>query len=107
MEAQRPEGPDSGDRAKPKRTRWLVIAAAIAILAVAAQGLWSRRDAHAALEREAEHTSQMSVEVVLPRKSSGGFDLVLPGNVQAFLDTPIYARTTGDRKNGYPEIGAH
>ncbi|WP_233827849.1 efflux RND transporter periplasmic adaptor subunit [Paraburkholderia sp. ZP32-5] len=107
MQAQRPEGPDSGDRAKPKRTRWLVIVAAIAILAVAAQGIWSRRDAHAALEREAEHTSQMSVEVVLPRKSSGGFNLVLPGNVQAFLDTPIYARTNGYLKKWYADIGAH
>ncbi|MFT4063437.1 efflux RND transporter periplasmic adaptor subunit [Paraburkholderia sp.] len=107
MEAQRPDGSDSSDQAKAKRTRWIALAAAVAVLALAAQGIWSRYDAHAALEREAEHASQMSVEVVLPQKSSGALDLVLPGNVQAFLDTPIYARTNGYLKKWYADIGAH
>ncbi|NIF53164.1 efflux RND transporter periplasmic adaptor subunit [Burkholderia sp. Ax-1724] len=116
MEAQRPNGSGSGsgaehgaahDPAKARRTRWLAIVAAVAVLALAAQGIWSRRDAHAALERDAEHASQTSVEVVLPQKSSAELDLVLPGNVQAFLDTPIYARTNGYLKKWYADIGAH
>jgi RND family efflux transporter MFP subunit len=112
MEAPRPDGSDSDgdaahDPAKARRTRLIMIAAAVAVLALAAQGIWSRHDAHAALERDAEHASQMSVEVVQPQKSSAGLDLVLPGNVQAFLDTPIYARTNGYLKRWYADIGAH
>ena len=42
-----------------------------------------------------------------PQKSTAGLDLVLPGNVQAFLDTPIYARTNGYLKKWYADIGAH
>ncbi|SDQ21471.1 RND family efflux transporter, MFP subunit [Paraburkholderia fungorum] len=112
MEAKRPDGSssdtDTAHRpAKTKRTRAIAVAVALAVIALAAQGIWSRHDAHAALERDAEHASQLSVEVVRPQKSSVGLDLVLPGNVQAFLDTPIYARTSGYLKKWYADIGAH
>jgi RND family efflux transporter MFP subunit len=107
MEAQRPDGSGSArDPAKARRARWVIVVAAVVVIALAAQGIWSRHTAHAALERDAEHTSQMSVEVVRPQKSSAGLDLVLPGNVQAFLDTPIYARTNGYLKKWYADIGA-
>ncbi|WP_133649838.1 efflux RND transporter periplasmic adaptor subunit [Paraburkholderia flava] len=89
------------------RGRWLAIAAIVVVLALAAQGIWSRHTAHAALERDAEHASALSVSVVQPKKSTAGFDLVLSGNVQAFLDTPIYARTNGYLKQWYADIGAH
>jgi RND family efflux transporter MFP subunit len=108
MEGQRPDGSGTAhDPAKAKRARWIGIAVAVAVIALAAQGIWSRHDAHAALERDAEHASQTSVEVVRPQKSTVGLDLVLPGNVQAFLDTPIYARTNGYLKKWYADIGAH
>jgi RND family efflux transporter MFP subunit len=90
-----------------KRGRWIAVLAVIVVLALAAQGIWSRRDAHATLEREAEHTAQLSVEVVHPQKSNAALDLVLPGNVQAYLDTPIYARTNGYLKKWYADIGSH
>ncbi|MGH8777499.1 efflux RND transporter periplasmic adaptor subunit [Paraburkholderia sp.] len=89
------------------RNRWLAIVAVIVVLVLAAQGIWSRHSAHAALERDAEHASALSVAVVQPQKSSSAFDLVLSGNVQAFLDTPIYARTNGYLKQWYADIGAH
>lgn len=90
-----------------RRGRWLAIVAVVVVLALAAQGIWSRHTAHAALERDAEHASALSVSVVQPKKSTEGFDLVLSGNVQAFLDTPIYARTNGYLKQWYADIGAH
>ncbi|MGF6776084.1 efflux RND transporter periplasmic adaptor subunit [Paraburkholderia sp. GAS334] len=93
--------------AMPKRARWGVVVAVIVVLALAAQGIWSRHSAHAALERDAAHAGQTSVEVVHPQKSDASLDLVLPGNVQAFLDTPIYARTNGYLRKWYADIGAH
>ena len=34
-------------------------------------------------------------------------EIVLPGNIQAFNDSPIYARTNGYLKKWYVDIGAH
>ena len=110
MEVNRPDESaphGEGPRSSSKRSRWIVIGAAIVVLALAAQGIWSRHDAQAALERDAQHSAQLSVEVVKPQKSAAALDLVLPGNVQAFLDTPIYARTNGYVKKWYADIGAH
>ncbi|HTH58916.1 MAG TPA: efflux RND transporter periplasmic adaptor subunit [Paraburkholderia sp.] len=89
------------------RRRWPVVAAVIIVIGLAAQGIWSRYSAHAALEREAAHSSTLSVQVVTPQRSSRALDLVLPGNVQAFLDTPVYARTNGYLRKWYVDIGAH
>jgi len=110
MEGKRPdESAQHGERprASSTRSRAIAIGAAIVVLALAAQGIWSRHDAHAALERDAEHAAQLSVEIVKPQKSGATLDLVLPGNVQAFLDTPIYARTNGYLKKWYADIGSH
>jgi RND family efflux transporter MFP subunit len=101
-----PHGPRDGRDGHGKR-RWLLVLAALVVIALAAQGIWSRRNAHAALEREAGHASTLSVQVVTPQRSTRALDLVLPGNVQAFLDTPIYARTNGYLRKWYADIGAH
>ena len=34
-------------------------------------------------------------------------EIVLPGNIQAFTDSPIYARTNGYLKKWYADIGTH
>jgi RND family efflux transporter MFP subunit len=109
QEVKHPERPDDSApvAAKPQRARWAIVVAVIVVLGLAVQGIWSRHSAHAALERDAEHAGQTSVEVVRPQKSNAALDLVLPGNVQAFLDTPIYARTNGYLKKWYADIGAH
>src|SRR5579864_9673967 len=109
QEVKHPERPDDSApvAAKPQRARWAIVVAVIVVLGLAVQGIWSRHSAHAALERDAEHAGQTSVDVVRPQKSNAALDLVLPGNVQAFLDTPIYARTNGYLKKWYADMGAH
>ena len=77
------------------------------VIALAVQGIWSRHSAQAALERDAKEASTLTVQVVTPQRSTRALDLVLPGNVQAFLDTPIYARTNGYLRKWYADIGAH
>ncbi|MDR3100560.1 MAG: efflux RND transporter periplasmic adaptor subunit [Paraburkholderia sp.] len=102
-DAREPHEPHDGR----KKRRWPLVLAALVVLALAAQGIWSRHSAHAALERDAQAASTLSVQVVTPQRSTRALDLVLPGNVQAFLDTPIYARTNGYLRKWYADIGAH
>jgi len=103
-----PTPPQPGGQGSPRpKRRWPLVVAAIVVIALAAQGLWSRHSAHAALERDAQHASTLSVQVVTPQRSSHALELVLPGDVQAFLDTPVYARTNGYLRKWYFDIGAH
>jgi multidrug efflux pump subunit AcrA (membrane-fusion protein) len=48
----------------------------------------------------------MTVSVVHPETGAPSNELVLPGNTQAFTDTPIYARTSGYLKKWYFDMGA-
>ncbi len=45
------------------------------------------------------------VDVIRPVAGDPGDELVLPGNVEAFTDAPIYARTSGYVKAWYADIG--
>ena len=48
-----------------------------------------------------------SVNVVHPVPATGGGEIALPGNTQAWEETPIYARTSGYLKKWLVDIGAH
>ena len=106
-ETPSPQDPHPPHPAPRRSRRWPLVLAALVVLGLAAQGIWSRHSAHAALERDAQAASTLSVQVVTPQRSARALDLVLPGNVQAFLDTPIYARTNGYLRKWYFDIGAH
>ncbi len=63
-------------------------------------------DAHQ-LERATQRESVPSVIVTLPDVSGSRSEIALPGNTQAFDDTPIYARTSGYIKQWFVDIGQH
>ena len=58
------------------------------------------------LQKEVE-LRHVTVKIVLPRLGPGEETLILPGNVRADLDAPIYARVSGYLKTWYTDIGAH
>jgi RND family efflux transporter MFP subunit len=96
-------GPGAG-----RRTTILVAAAALAFLAlVIYSGIHSRAVAEARLEQRTEQAAIPTVDVVFPREGAPTQEIVLPGNTQAFSDSPIYARTSGYLKRWYFDIGAH
>jgi RND family efflux transporter MFP subunit len=86
--------------------RWWVLGA-ILLLAAATYifGIQPRLLARADLKKETANLNVMSVSVIQPKTSSAGQELLLPGNLQAFSDTPIYARTTGYLKRWHADIG--
>ena len=70
-------------------------------------GILSRKSAENRLEATTSHNAVLSVNVTLPRVLGSASEISLPGNTQAFNDTPIYARTNGYLKQWYVDIGAH
>ena len=86
--------------------RWWVLLAVLIIGAGTFHfGIRPRLDARADLKKETATHNVTSVSVTKPKTTSGSQELILPGNLQAFSDTPIYARTTGYLKRWYADIG--
>ena len=48
-----------------------------------------------------------TVAVLTPQRGVTGLQTVLPGNIQAWFEAPIYARVSGYLKNWYFDYGAH
>jgi RND family efflux transporter MFP subunit len=87
---------------------WLGLAiAAIAVVALLASGIWSRVKARTALRAETAQVALAAVSVVSPKPTASAQEIVLPGNVQPFITSPIYSRTNGYLKKWYFDIGAH
>ena len=98
---------DAGTR-KARRGRWLILAAALILTAgLLASGIWSRVKAGRKLGVETSQVAVTEVSVVLPKQTTPAQEIILPGNVQPFISSPIYARTTGYLKSWSADIGAH
>jgi RND family efflux transporter MFP subunit len=70
-------------------------------------GILPRVRARATLRKDTNELAVATVAVVEPGHSTPAQEIVLPANVQAFRDSPIYARTNGYLKRWYVDIGAH
>jgi RND family efflux transporter MFP subunit len=93
---------------KRSRTTWAVIAVAvIAVAALLGSGIWSRVRAGATLRAETVQAARPPVSVVSPKQTAPTDEIILPGNVQPYITSPIYARTNGYLKKWYFDIGAH
>jgi len=95
------------NRKLPHR-RWLVAALpALAVIGVLIFGIRSRVRAETTLRSITAQMAVPSVSVVLPKRTAPSQEVVLPGNIQPFISSPIYARTDGYIKKWYFDIGAH
>src|ERR1700735_781106 len=92
----------------PKSKFLLVVIPAIFLIAFACLIFWrvqTRLRVQAELIPVANDSNQIPVSVIHPARSASDQDLTLPGNVQAYVETPIYARTNGYLKKWYVDIG--
>jgi RND family efflux transporter MFP subunit len=89
-----------------------VIAVASALLAgvlaagVIYYGIESRVSAESRLAASTNQAAVQTVSVIRPQNAARAQDLLLPGTTQAFIDSPVYARTNGYLKRWYCDIGA-
>jgi RND family efflux transporter MFP subunit len=100
----------SDDAGKPRRPyrRWLGLAVAlIVVAALLVSGILSRVRARTTLKAETAQVALTAVSVVSPKQTAPAEEIILPGNVQPFITSPIYARTNGYLKKWYFDIGAH
>jgi RND family efflux transporter MFP subunit len=98
----------NAEAGKRSRKHWLVLAIAlIAVAALLLSGIWSRLRARAALKTETAQAALTAVSVVSPKRIAPADEIILPGNVQPYISSPIYARTNGYLKKWYFDIGAH
>ncbi|MBV8709837.1 MAG: efflux RND transporter periplasmic adaptor subunit [Acidobacteriaceae bacterium] len=91
-------------------SRFRVIAILITVLIIAvalvASGILPRLRERQTLRAQANTTAIPMVTVVHPKREAPAEEVVLPGNIQAFIDAPIYARTSGYLRRWYFDIGS-
>jgi len=111
-ETKTPPPPDRNDRAartSGNALRFVAIfsiAAALVIGYLVWAGITSRAHANQTLQHQTLDNAVETVAIVKPQPSAGGQEVVLPGNMQAFTDTPIWARASGYLKVWHVDIGA-
>jgi RND family efflux transporter MFP subunit len=87
---------------------WITLAVVvIALVVVIVFGILSRASAERDLEKRTDAAAIPTVNVTHPSAAPLSPEISLPGNTQAYIDTPIYARTSGYLKRWYFDIGAH
>lgn len=93
---------------KQSPKRWLAtLVIALIVAAILIFGIRSRVKAESNLRTVTAQMAVPSVSVVKPKQTASAQEIILPGNVQPFISSPIYARTDGYLKKWYFDIGAH
>lgn len=86
--------------------RTIAVLAVLGLLALGVyRGINTRIKAAANVKMETIDMSVPTVSVVHPKRGALKDEIVLPGNIQAFIISPIYARTSGYLKKWYVDIG--
>src|SRR5713101_23839 len=100
--------PEREGRAVAKGGRLFVflILVVIALIIAGAFTLVQRHPQYQALANETESRAIPVVAVTHPAAEASQEDLALPGTMQAYVESPIYARTNGYLKKWYHDIGS-
>ena len=99
--------PHGAGQTKSKHGALIAVIALLIVAAVVMAGVLPRVKARAALRTATYENAIPTVNVIHPKMGAPQTEIVLPGNIQAFNDSPIYARTDGYLKKWYVDIGAH
>jgi membrane fusion protein (multidrug efflux system) len=99
--------PHAPAAARRGRGPWRLAAIAGGLALALAAGIVPRLDARAALQQQTAVLAVPTVQVTRPTVAPPDQALVLPANIEANQQTPIFARTSGYLKAWYADIGAH
>ena len=106
LEPQTEIVPPRRSNTSQKRARYVAFAIAVVLIVAAVVGFSSRFGERHALAKETEELAVPNVVVIQPKAEPSQQELVLPSSLQAFTESPIYARTTGYLAHWYKDIGS-
>jgi RND family efflux transporter MFP subunit len=98
---------DSGNQ-PPRKSRVFVffVATAVVLVLIGIFLMFQRKSQYQALAKETEASTIPTVSVVHALAEPGNENLVLPGTLQAYVESPIYARTNGYLRKWFHDIGS-
>jgi RND family efflux transporter MFP subunit len=102
-----PSNPQPTGSRHAGRLWFIALTAAVVVIAVLAFGILSRVKAAAHLRTVTAQMAVPDVSVVQPKPAAPAQEIILPGNIQPLISSPVYARTDGYLKKWYFDIGAH
>jgi RND family efflux transporter MFP subunit len=106
-EVARRGGDDAGEKRPKKNSLFFVFfVIVVALVIVGALVMVQRRSQFQALAKDTEALAVPTVAVIHPTPENGAEDLVLPSTLQAYVESPIYARTNGYLRKWYHDIGS-
>jgi RND family efflux transporter MFP subunit len=73
--------------------------------AIVYRGVTTRVRASEDVKADTRELAVPAVSLAQPKHGAPQEEIILPGNIQAFIDAPIYARTNGYLKRWYVDIG--
>jgi RND family efflux transporter MFP subunit len=91
----------------PTGIRLIAMIVVVIVLCGVAYRLIGRSHDETQLADATQATATPTVRVIHPAATGNAPEIALPGNTQAFDDTPIYARTSGYLKKWFVDIGQH
>jgi RND family efflux transporter MFP subunit len=96
------------DNRPPKKSRVFLFffATAVVLVLIGIFLMFQRKTQYQALAEETEASTIPTVSVVHAIPEPGNENLVLPGTLQAYVESPIYARTNGYLRKWYHDIGS-
>jgi len=96
------------ERHRIARRKGYLLAAVLGFIfvVIAVVGISMRLSESRALAKETEEIAVPTVDVVHPSAEPAQSELQLPSTLQAYIEAPIYARTTGYLRRWYKDIGS-
>jgi RND family efflux transporter MFP subunit len=89
-----------------KRLLWFLLIPAV-LVASASIANKARQNTSQQLTTTTKALEVQTVNVIHPQKGQSSSDLTLPGMIQAFSQSPVYARVNGYVRTWYVDIGTH
>ena len=106
-ETERSSPSPSPRSSSARKAGWVVGGLILILLVAGAITIASKLGEKKALAAETERLATPSVSVTHPTQEQSHEELVLPATVQAYKESPIYARTNGYVLHWYKDIGSH
>jgi len=100
--------PETGQARPAEKSRLflILIGIVVVLVIVGVFAVLQRREQYNALAKETERLAVPTVSVTHPIVEPSQEDLVLPSTLQAYVESPIYARTSGYLKKWNHDIGS-